>query len=267
MDGRRVLHAFAAIVIATALDGGARAEPADPAISIIIDDMGYRLADGRRAIALPGSVAFSFLPRTPHAHVLVDEARAAGKEVLLHQPMEAIGSDRLLGPGALRADMSRAVFVSTVRENLGALPAAVGLNNHMGSLLTRHPQQMAWLMEALRSQGLLFIDSRTTAHSVAARTAREFGVPVLTRDVFLDNEQRIDYIREQFRKLVLTARRKGYALGIAHPQPATLAVLAQELATLPQLNVDLVGPAALLARARTVRRGEQRPPTAIPLRN
>ena len=41
-----------------------------PAISIIIDDMGYRLRSGNRAINLPGAFTYSFLPHSPHSAAL-----------------------------------------------------------------------------------------------------------------------------------------------------------------------------------------------------
>ena len=65
--------------------------PADaPRIAIIIDDLGYHLANGRRAIRLPGPVAYSFLPGAPRARALAEFANELGKEVLLHLPLQAL---------------------------------------------------------------------------------------------------------------------------------------------------------------------------------
>ncbi len=254
-------------LVATAATA-AEAQRARPAlISVLIDDMGYRLGDGLAAIALPGPLGYSILPHTPHAKRLLEAAREAGREVLVHLPMEAVQGNGLLGPGALRADMNHEIFVDTVHQGLDSLPAAVGVNNHMGSLLTRHTLPMGWLMQSLKSRGLFFIDSRTTAHSVAARVAREHAVPVLSRDVFLDNEREADHVRAQFHALVAIARRRGHALGIGHPHPVTVAVLASELAALDPLEVRLVSPGELL-RMRAVPPARTLPaPPAIPLRH
>ena len=111
----------------------------------------------------------------------------------------------------------------------------------MGSLLTRHPGSMAWLMQAIGSRGdLFFVDSRTTAATVAEQLAGEFGIPNIRRKVFLDNERDSDAIDAQFRRLLALARRDGTALGIGHPYPETLALLQQELPRLHEYNIELV---------------------------
>ncbi len=212
-----------------------------PAVALLIDDMGYRLRLGRAALALQGPVAYSFLPHTPHARVLAQQARALGREILLHLPMEAEHDNHLLGPGALTRSMDRAQLELTLASNLAALPHVIGINNHMGSRLTRDFSHMHWLMSGLRRRGdLLFIDSRTTPGTIAGSVARQYGVATLSRDVFLDNQDDPEAIRAQFRRWLRLAWRQGQALAIAHPRPATLAVLAQELPRLPQQGIRLV---------------------------
>ena len=96
-------------------------------------------------------------------------------------------------------------------------------------------------MEALRDQGhLMFVDSRTTARTVAADAARDLELPVLSRDVFIDNEAGRDYARRQFTSLIERAKLRGTALAIAHPHPDTLAVLEANLAQLSAHGVQLV---------------------------
>ena len=67
-------------------------------IAIIIDDMGYRLDAGRRAIELPGPISFSFLPGSPRARTLAVQAFESGKEVLLHLPLQAKPNDEIQEP-------------------------------------------------------------------------------------------------------------------------------------------------------------------------
>ncbi|MFX0094910.1 MAG: divergent polysaccharide deacetylase family protein [Candidatus Hodarchaeota archaeon] len=43
-------------------------------------------------------------------------------------------------------------------------------------------------MDQIRRRGLYFLDSRTTAASVAEATARDWAVPTIHRDVFLDHD-------------------------------------------------------------------------------
>lgn len=219
-----------------------------PAIAILIDDIGDRLAAGRAAVDLPGPVAYAFLPRTPYSGSLAERAHARGKEVLLHLPMQAV-KDGPLGPGAVTLHMDKVEFLRVVRENLADLPHVSGVNNHMGSLLTRHPGHMSWLMQELRRHGRLFyVDSRTTAHTVAERMAVENGVPVLRRHVFLDHDPSEAEVELQFERLLTLARRQGRALAIGHPYPSTLTVLGRRLPTLSADGVDLISLQEMLRR-------------------
>lgn len=212
-----------------------------PAIGIIIDDLGYSRHDGLRALALPGPIAYSVLPRTPSARMLAEKAHELGKDVLLHLPMEAVDSNRAPGEGAIMNGMTREEVLRTVIDNLASVPHAIGVNNHMGSLLTAQRQPMQWVMEALREQGnLIYVDSRTTTRTVARLAAREERLPFLSRDVFLDNEHGKDYAHRQFHELVTRARREGHALAIGHPREDTLSVLEEALPDLERQGVRLV---------------------------
>ncbi len=209
-----------------------------PWIAIIIDDMGNQPSD-RVAILLPGPVACSFLPHTPHAVELAQLAARAGKEVLLHQPMQSRGGNKL-GPGALLRDMDRATFRSTLSSNLAALPHVSGINNHMGSLLTSLDQPMAWLMTELhRYPSMFFIDSRTTAQTIAQKTATRYQIPNSSRDIFLDNQNDETQILAQFRRLIKLAKSRGSAIAIGHPYPLTMAMLKTQLPRLEQQGVSL----------------------------
>ncbi|MEX0732612.1 MAG: divergent polysaccharide deacetylase family protein [Aquisalimonadaceae bacterium] len=210
--------------------------PRMPAITLIIDDLGDRLPEGWRVVELPGPVVAALLPDTPHARELAKAARRAGKEVLIHMPMQAInGADP--GPGALTLDMDEQQFHDVVQRALTTVPGASGMNNHMGSLITQHPGHMAWLMAMLRDHDsdMVFVDSRTTSRSVATAIARENGVAHVQRDVFLDHDPDPASIRRELHRLLARARRDGTAIGIGHPYPQTLDVLEEEL---PRLAAD-----------------------------
>ena len=198
-------------------------------ISIIIDDMGGQLNAGLQALQLPGAVTYAFLPHTPHGRSLANAAHSLNREVMLHLPMQAMGSNKL-GPGGLTLDMSRTQFNQTFLNDLKAIPHVTGINNHMGSLLTRHPGHMKWLMEEIKQQdGLFFIDSRTTHHTVANQIANEFEIPARQRDVFLDDDPSPAAISKQFERLIKKANQFGSAIGIGHPYESTLAILSQQI--------------------------------------
>lgn len=220
-------------------------------IAIIIDDLGYSLYLGQQAVELPGEVTYSVLPQLPYSRVIAQRAHKHGKEIMLHMPMQATDG-RALGPGGLHRALSRAEFAHRVRRNLATVPYASGVNNHMGSLLTRDPGVMRWLMRELKCfKDLYFVDSRTDSRSVAREYAREAGLANANRDVFLDNEVDPAYIRGQLKALIAKARERGTAIGIGHPYPETLAVLAEEIPRLADQGIQLVPASQLVETERS----------------
>ncbi len=216
-------------------------------VAVVIDDLGNNLKYGKRAVQLPGAVSRSILPNGPFSTQLAEMANTVGKEVLLHLPMESAGSNAGLGEGALRLDSSRGEFSRAFAASMDAVPHSRGINNHMGSLLTRHPGAMAWLMEEMRARdSLFFLDSFTTHRSVAMVVAREQGIPALKRDVFLDREVTPDAIKREFERLIVAARSRGFAVAIGHPYPETLAFLEQRLPELAAQGIELVSVESLL---------------------
>lgn len=221
---------------------------AHPVVAVIIDDLGNSLAAGRRAAELPGPVACAVLPHTRYAVRLGDLCHAQGKEVLLHLPMQAL-DNAPLGPGGITLNMRREDIERTVRSDLASIPHVVGVNNHEGSLISMHPGDLAWIMQTLHSLGkLYFVDSYTTPDSIAYQIARENGVPAARRDVFLDDVNTEAAVRVQFNHLFGIARKRGFALAIGHPRPATLAVLNAELPRLATLGIELVPVSVIVAR-------------------
>ncbi len=231
-----------------------------PRLVIIIDDLGDNLALGLRALDLPGRVTPAILPHTPHAVALANRAHEAGLEVMLHLPMSN-HNGRHPGPGALHAGMDRALFDDTLLRNLAAVPHVSGVNNHMGSKLTERPLAMTWLMRELRRQGLYFVDSRTSRHTIAERQAGLQGVPNLRRDVFLDHDPAPQAVAARFEELVTRARRQGVAVGIGHPYPETLALLERKLPGLALRGVELVHPGEVLGGREMACTG---PPYTLP---
>lgn len=211
-----------------------------PAISILIDDLGYTYEQDMQAVQIRGALSYSFLPHTPYAKQLAALAHKLHKDVLLHLPMQST-EPLELGPGGLTMDMNAKQLRQIFHNSLEAIPHAIGINNHMGSLLTQHPGHMQWLMQAINEQGnLFFVDSFTVSKSVAQQIAEEHWVPSIKRDVFLDSDRSHSAIEQQFHRLLNIARKNGIALAIAHPYPETLTVLENFLPKLSKKGVRLV---------------------------
>lgn len=214
-------------------------------IALIIDDIGYSVPLGERAIALPGAVTYAVLPHTPFGTALAELAHSHSKEVMLHAPMSNL-AHQPLGPGALTEQLSQEDFIATLKGNIDAVPHLQGINNHMGSELTGMQTQMQWVMAVLKERGLYFVDSFTTAQSVAGDAAREQKIPTTTRNVFLDNETTAEDIGRQFQRLLQTARENGSAVGIGHPYEETLDYLEKALPALAQENIELISVSAMI---------------------
>jgi len=201
-----------------------------PKIAIIIDDIGY---DKRLAMALfdlNKDITFSVLPFSPFGKILAGRLSTKGAELMLHLPMEPTQYPRVNpGPGALLASMTPDALLTQLRKDLDAVPGVVGVNNHMGSRLTSISPKMNQIFTVLKKEGLFFIDSRTAPNSKGEAAARLFRLRFSHRDIFLDNNQNIEYISGQFRKLIKRAEKHGHAIGIGHPYQATLDTLKIEL--------------------------------------
>lgn len=193
-------------------------------IAIIIDDVGPLEEAAQRALDLPAVVTLSFLPYAPKIQKYVSNAKQKGHEIFLHLPMEPL-SAKDPGPNALTTALDDAEMKRRIDINLNAFEGYVGVNNHMGSRLTADRHRLEIVAQALKEKGVFFVDSRTNLKSIAAETVGAAGVPVASRDVFLDDDQAPEAIRRELDRLETIARAKGKALAIGHPHEATLRLL------------------------------------------
>lgn len=210
-------------------------------IALIIDDMGLTPDRDKAVVAFPAAVTLAYLPYATDVAVQARQAREQGHELLIHTPMEPMNGHLDMGPIALRAGMDEAEFKAVLREKVfPAFTGYVGINNHMGSRLTQDPVAMKWVMEELKSRGLAFVDSMTISTSIAARTAREAGLPVAERDVFLDHIEEESAVMKQLAVLEKEARANGYAVAIGHPKPHTIRALQAWIPGLKARGFELV---------------------------
>lgn len=222
------------------------ARPGTAYIAIIIDDLGHDLRNGKRALSLAGPVSFAVLPHTKYGRRLASSAHRKNKEVLLHQPMQSIGHEDP-GPGKLVSGMSDLEITLTLENNLKTVPFAIGINNHMGSLLTQQSREMAAVMVTLQKHGkLFFVDSLTTPKSVATDMATLFKIPYVSRNIFLDSDRNSKFINNQFDKLLKIAKKRGVGLAIGHPYNETLVMLENRLPSLTARGIELISVSELL---------------------
>ncbi|MFO7976997.1 MAG: divergent polysaccharide deacetylase family protein [Candidatus Hydrogenedentota bacterium] len=208
-------------------------------VAIIVDDGGYGGLASDAILTMDPSLTLSILPGTPFATETAQSAQTRGFEILLHMPLES-GNGRNAYPGELTTAMGASEMEERLTEALAQVPGAVGMNNHTGSKFTADEQAMKRLLGALKKQGMFFVDSRTTAETVAETVARELEVPVARRSVFLDNETDPEYIRGQIAALVEAVKTDGHAIGICHFRGTTVAMLPETMRLLKSQGISLV---------------------------
>ncbi len=216
--------------------------PADaPRIAIIIDDLGHDLAPLHEILQLNYPLTLSVIPNLPDSATAANEAHQHGDEVLLHLPMQAIEADAKTEPVELRVGMNSNEVDQILGAMLATVPHAAGINNHQGSRATADPALMGTLMASLQRRGLFFVDSRTSKETVAYDTAEKDGVRAAFRNAqFLDDTATNAAVLAQLNRALGDAKRKGWAVTIGHPHPATIAVLRAELPKIEARGVRLV---------------------------
>jgi uncharacterized protein len=214
--------------------------PAGPRLAIILDDLGQDYSAAEAIFALPYPLTISVLPNNPHSVDIAEEAHRRGYEVMLHLPMESV-SQRHAESHELRPGMSQRDVTTLVDGFIAAVPGVSGVNNHQGSESTANTPLMNELMRVLHEHKLFYIDSRTTAATVAFDAARNAGVPTAYRNVpFLDDVAEVNAVSRQLRLAIREAREKNDAVAIGHPHPATLKALREVLPEAKAQGVRLV---------------------------
>jgi uncharacterized protein len=218
-------------------------------LALVIDDLGRSMADLEALARLAVPMSYSVLPFESRTAEVVAALQARRVEILCHLPMvSSEGKDP--GHGALLSEMSADELRRGTRAALAAVPGASGANNHMGSKLTNDELAMREILGVLGGRGLFFLDSRTSPTSAGYRVARALGIPATSRDVFLDADPAADAVTREFARWLQLARERGAAVAIAHPHPATLAVLAREVPLAVAAGYRFVPVSALLDEGR-----------------
>lgn len=220
-----------------------------PVIAIVIDDAGLDQPRTARTVELPGPITISYLPYARDLQPQVNAARNAGHEVMLHMPMEPSSASIDPGPHALLASYDRQTILNEMTWMLDRFDGYVGVNNHMGSKFTADPERMRVVMEVMKSRGLMFLDSRTSAASVGYSTASSFGVPAITRDIFIDDADDAAKIADMLARTENVARKQGFAIAIGHPRDLTLGALKQWIPEIQAKGFELVPITDVLRRS------------------
>ncbi len=225
-------------------------------IAIILDDAGYS-TNGFTKLFFQTQVplTFSVLPGLKYSKAIANMAYENGMEVMLHMPMEYCGNSKITEEDklceanhnmdpykyAILTGMSKEVVEKELTEAINDIPHVVGVNNHMGSKATVDKELMSFVIDTLKAKNLYFIDSVTTGKSVAYKLAKLSAQRTNKRDVFLDNINSKEYVKERIYELIYRAKCKGYAIGIGHAtKGATAEALAEMVPELKRYGIEVV---------------------------
>ena len=206
-----------------------------PQIAIVIDDFGSVYKQAKDFLKIKVPITFSILPFRRHSREIAKLVHEKGFEVMLHLPMEPYGYPSIKpGEGALLLSMTDDQIRRVTNRCLDDLDCCIsGVNNHMGSAFTENKSKMRIVLQEIKKRHLFFLDSLTSPHSTAYKTATSLHIPAGRRDIFLDVKQTREFVSGQLKKLISIARRKGKAIAIGHPYTVTLEVLKDRL---PEIN-------------------------------
>ena len=238
-DGRKAWQAYA-----RPFDSGDRR----PRVAIIVSGLGLSGAATEAAIQrLPGAVTLAFAPYAKGLPQWIALARAAGHEVLLDLPMEPANfpaNDP--GPHTLLTSLTAQQNKVRLHWLLGRVTGYVGVVNRMGARFTTSETHVRPVLKELGQRGLLFVDSRSSLHSVAARMASEVGLPRAINNRFIDAEASRAAIDTRLKEIERIAKTAGHAVGIGSPFPVTIDRLQRWVQTLEGKGLALAPVSALV---------------------
>ena len=195
-----------------------------PRIAVVIAGLGLSEASTTAAIQqLPAEITLSFSPYSNRLDEWVAMARAAGHEVLIDLPMEPASFPRDdPGPQALLTSLDAQTNLARLDWTLRRAEGYVGVATYMGSRFTTDAANLAPIMAELARRGLLMLDSRAAANSLAAKLAAEAGAAHAINDRFIDNEASRVAIDGRLQQVERIARTAGVAVAMGYAYPVTI---------------------------------------------
>ncbi|EAK3328215.1 divergent polysaccharide deacetylase family protein [Campylobacter upsaliensis] len=205
-----------------------------PKLAIIIDDMANK-EQVKELKTLHLKLNPSFFP----SHALHPNTPKLAKEFefyMVHLPLKALSFQNKMS--VLSPEDSEEEIEKTIAKIKAEFKNLKFINNHTGSLFTSDEEAMRKLYKALDKYHLTFVDSKTIHHSKAPKIAKEMQKIYIKRDIFLDNEDDVNYVKNQLLNAVNLAQKRGYAIAIGHPKKNTFKALKESKELLK--SVELV---------------------------
>jgi len=208
-----------------------------PKLAIIIDDVTTK-RQLERILDIGYVVNMAFLPPTD-GHKNSAKITKRLDTYMIHLPLQA-SSSKYEEDNTLYIHHSIERIEERIKSLKALYPKADILNNHTGSKFTSNQVAMDKLFQVLKKYNYTFIDSRTTAKSVARQSSKKYGVKMFSRNIFLDNKKDKNYIQKQLKKAIKSAKQNGMAIAIGHPYGITFKTLKESKHLLKDLELVYV---------------------------
>ena len=222
-------------------------KPLKPRIAFIIDDIGYKENFSKRLYELNIPLTASVIPSAPYAYEESTNLKHYGLEQLIHLPMQSKNPD-IAHPYSIfiNINSSEEQIRTIIKKAIATVPYASGINNHMGSLVTANKPIMLKVLKIIKEYGYFFIDSRTTADSVAYQIAKKMKIRTTYRDVFLDHTQDYYHSVNEIKRLINIALQKKSAIAIGHPFDSTIKAIKNSIPLIRSKDIEIVYASELL---------------------
>lgn len=195
----------------------AKGDGRDLKASIIIDDFGGGVGGVEEFLEGKVPITAAVMPFTPKSKEHAEWAHKNGFEVMVHLPMQPKkGKRSWLGPKPITVDLTPEEARKRVEQAIDNVPYAKGLNNHMGSLAVENEKIVREIVKVAKEKRLYIVDSGTSPKSKFPEIAKEFGVPLLKRDVFLDDISSEAHVKKQMVRLAVLTEQTGKGIAIGH---------------------------------------------------
>lgn len=213
-----------------------------PKITLVLGGMGLNAKLTKKAIdALPGDVTLGFAPYGEDLQKQVNEARAAGHEIVLQVPMEPVGFPAANpGPHTLLADASADENLAALRWHMSRFAGYSAVTNYMGARLLVTEDALKPVLKEVKARGLAYLEDGTVNLTLSPKVVKEVKLPMQRAQTVIDAEPTAPAIAEALAKLEEEAKANGHAIATGSGLDVTIETVAEWAKTLQEKGILLV---------------------------
>lgn len=208
-------------------------------MAIVLEDMGEGREGVAEALALETDITFAVLPLCQYSTQDAQAATEAGKEVMLHLPMEPAGNKTDAAAfNGITGDMNTQAIREYIEKAAKSVPGAKGAGDHQGEVISQNMSAMRAVLSQLQEEGAAYyLDSRSVQSNAPQLLCRDIGLPYAQRNVNIDGRMNAGYIKRQLLIAADIAEKYGKSIAVGHLGQKDSALMVQVIADmLPELQ-------------------------------